>query len=53
MKMHGAEHVNHSPSMNLLPFMKPKGLVLCSNEPATGPCREQNDFRLHCPTLFL
>lgn len=34
-------------------FMEPEGSPQSSQEPATGPIPEPNDFRPYCPTLFL
>jgi len=33
--------------------MEPEGSVLCSQEPATGPCYEPDESNPQLPTLFL
>jgi hypothetical protein len=33
--------------------MEPKGSLLCSQEPATGPCSEPDESRAQPASLFL
>jgi hypothetical protein len=39
--------------INYPPFMEPEGLLLCSQEPTTGPCPEPDESSPHFFTLFL
>jgi hypothetical protein len=55
---HGAESFlrswqSLSQSGNFLPFMEPEGSLPCTQQPATGPYPEPDEFSPHLPTLFL
>jgi hypothetical protein len=47
------EAYSASASQENSPFMEPKGSILCSQEPATGPYPKPYDSIQHPPTPFL